>query len=65
MSTLVITIYDLKAATDRVIALNAYDRKTHVWVENPERTNILSKVSTNIIPMAKKQQALHYLNPRV
>jgi hypothetical protein len=69
MSTLVITAYDSKAAIDRAIALNAYDMYTKALVlsilENAERTNILSKVSTNIIPMTKKQQALELFEPRV
>lgn len=69
MSTLVITAYDSKSAIDRAIALNAYDMYTNALVlsilENAERTNILSKVSTNIIPMTKKQQALELFEPRV
>ena len=58
MSILYIVEYVSAAATVRTTPLNAYDMYVKIFIlsifENAERTNILSSVSTNIKPMAKK-----------
>ncbi len=59
---MVITAYDSKAAIVKATPLNAYDRYVKPLVlnilENAERRNTLSKVSTGIKPKAKNPASM-------